>query len=768
MRILKISVSISLLIILLILVSACRNNGSGSSDLDNNKDIGVTGTFDDFDIEKHIYLPHEIDMADLEGLWDPVGGAITHGDSIVCWYHDYADIIVLELTPDGNTRSETRLPGLDSLYSVNGLFLTDDDLYAVVAATSGADDEVSLVYIVYDDRGTEISKQKLFDIPGYFSSFTRLEYVIVTDNNIVVVTESNNNQTLHLLTTGGEKLGELSASRVKGITQLRDGRIVALFNEGASSSLREIDFNTGSWGGTHNLAISNAGQLIPAAAALPYDFFVDAGGYLIGYVLETDKQTPLINWLESGIAVSPQHHIGMLPNNDVFALHSGYMPFAGSSGVFINLAVFARSLRADIDQQRTIITIGGLYFSPELRTEIANFNRESKDYQIEIVDYYSEDLGSDASRLRFNVDLIAGKGPDILVESNFGENTVFLADLYTFIDADPELDRIDFFPNVLRALERPAGTLPFIANNFTIITMIAKRETAELLTPFTFNTILQNLDESDPYALAGDFLIGIHLVGNAVSNSEGFIDWDNRQANFINDEFINLLEIAARLPEDYSSTFRNMEDDYKNLREGKQLLLPYYLNRTNDFRVTKAQIGDIVTVGVPTFLGGQNIVHVMGDIGIYARSPNQDAAWSFIRRLLLPDANVENTLTAGSTLLGFPLRIDKFEKQIAESMVKKYWEHDFPMLGGVAGEEEPQFHVGSEGLLGIPIYAMTEDEAHELRAIINSATVGTRSDMTVWAIIEDEFKAFTNGVRSSADTARIIQNRVQTYLSEQG
>jgi hypothetical protein len=220
-----------------------------------------------------------------------------------------------------------------------------------------------------------------------------------------------------------------------------------------------------------------------------------------------------------------------------------------------------------------------------------------------------------------------------------------------------------------------------------------------------------------------------------------------------------MLEIAARLPDNFEFVSIDTDEEYGRLRNGEQLLLDFTLRDPEWFRTAKARMGNIVVIGYPTYTGGQSMIQTFGSVGIYALSPNQDAAWSFIRRLLLPDARFDANIA-------IPLRIDIFEERITELMVKEFWDEDIPAFGVVAGEEKPKFYAGYG--FNAPIFAMTEEEAMEIRAIIDSAVVGVRSDQTVWDIIEEEFQNFKNGFRSSADAARIIQNRVQTYLNELG
>jgi len=294
--------------------------------------------------------------------------------------------------------------------------------------------------------------------------------------------------------------------------------------------------------------------------------------------------------------------------------------------------------------------------------------------------------------------------------------------------------------------------------------MLAKRETADLLNPLTYDTVLQYLDGSDPFAFAGQWSFKDSFIYGAVFSSDDFIDWEKGQVNFDTEEFINLLEIAMRLPDHSETAHFSFGDEYLRLRNGEQLLLSLFLSGTNQFRIVKEYIGDIVAIGEPTSIGGRNIIITPREIGIYAKSPNQDAAWSFIRQMLLPETEIESHFFGG---VGIPLRIDKFEDQIAELMIQEFWEEDLPNIDVVAGDIKPYTFI-YDGLHEISMYAMTEEEAQEIRSIIESAAVGNRSDDSIFWILAEEYHAFLEGIRSAADTARIIQNRVQTYLNEQG
>lgn len=63
---------------------------------------------------------------------------------------------------------------------------------------------------------------------------------------------------------------------------------------------------------------------------------------------------------------------------------------------------------------------------------------------------------------------------------------------------------------------------------------------------------------------------------------------------------------------------------------------------------------------------------------------------------------------------------------------------------------------------------VTEEDIKACKELIESADIIVREDSSVLSIIEEEAAAYFAGDKTAEETAKIIQNRVQTYLSEQG
>ena len=363
---------------------------------------------------------------------------------------------------------------------------------------------------------------------------------------------------------------------------------------------------------------------------------------------------------------------------------------------------------------------------------------------------------------------MTGTGPDILFSSNDGTFTARapLLDLYTFIDADPELSRSDFFPNILQGLERADGLLPMITQNFTIQTMTGTVQTLGHINNWTFPAFFALGEEHRhiPNPFSDNRSKKQFLSYMMIYTLNEFIDMEAYKANFDSESFITLLEMTTFFSEAIDPDLRpSLIDKYFKVQRGEQILAFDSLADVSFFHIISYIIGDsIFAIGFPTADGGQHIA-LPGDLfGINAASLYADAAWSFIRTLLLESADVE---------LGFPLHIDLFNERVDEVMAPAY-EKDIG--GNYMYDSDGNLIYTCHIRLTTPdgtmllIYEMTEAAERELRRIINSAKVRHfLSTPELWHIINEELDNFLDGVRSAEATARSLQSRVQRYLSEQ-
>ncbi|MCL2562899.1 MAG: hypothetical protein FWE08_02555 [Oscillospiraceae bacterium] len=535
---------------------------------------------------------------------------------------------------------------------------------------------------------------------------------------------------------------------------LRDGRIVGmLWDDAGNPTLREIDPATGEWN-DEDIPVTAPGvlRLFSAWEDADFDLLMDNGSYLFGYNLQSGERTLILNWLETGFTDMSSAHVLFLDDGRIFVLMQTEDWLGDEEGWHIETAMIllTPTPRADLPE-RVTITLGGFWLSSDIMREIAAFNRESRTHRIELIDYnrYNTETDHGIGFSRFQMDLLTGGGPDII----FGAGEIMadaglLVDLNPFLVTDPELNRADFFPNVLNAMETPDGTLPWITNEFSIRTMIGRMETVGHIDTWTHADLLALMETPAPYPL-GFWVTGQSFI---MEMMPAFIDWHRMEANLDSEAFIRLLEVASRLPASAPEAVHGVVSAFIHIPQGEQLLSMAFLGGIETYRVYAAALENITTLGMPTDAGGAHMIHLdMNRVGINVASDRAEDAWAFVRRLLLPAAEVSE--------YRFPLRIDLYEAGIAEAMTPRMSEDED------GNEAEVPLTIQQFGF-SIELYAMTTAEAQSLRAIIDTAQPGGRYAPELWEMALEELLPFFAGDRTAADTARIIQNRVRIYLLE--
>jgi hypothetical protein len=733
--------------ILALLLVACDgdNHGSDYATIDVVR-ITATGSVDNTVIENYIYVTEKIDM---QYLAYQIQGAMLQDNRI---YYRYADsesnIVVISMTVDGGNRQSTQLPVSEGLISIGSVRFSDNGNIEVFYSVSRGFGDSSLIHRVYTSQGVELSNAYLSDILPPDIQMFNIGDMLFTEMgySALTVTAGNIGFEVLLFDSSKELIGHLSLGFGENILKLSDGRIVVWNSERENSNLREIRFDTGDFGETFTLSVQSFQNLACAGDSDEYDLLLFDGTNIIGYEINSATATPLFNWFEVNLGVAGDFHIGFLQDERMFVIYSR----ADATGWNTELFLLTRTDRDELTDQPTIITVGGIWVSQNVRGLVTLFNRNNHEYQIEIR-CYDTLYGWEAGLTRFNLDMIAGQGPDVIVGQSVEtlENTEFLTCLYSFIDADYELDRNVFLPSILRGLESNDGRLQLISNNFDIFLFSALSETVEQVGELTFENIIRWLSEADSRHLGPEWFNREWLVRESLlSFSDEFINWDDGVANLNNPEFINLLNVAATLPEPEQFGFRSEIDD---LRDGNQLFDFDILTDVNGLRggrrVAFGEIwaSEMIPVGVPSNNPGQHefVTDIGTLVGINAGSVHPETAWNFVKLFLMPDGIVSGR--------GIPLRIDLFEGLIDEAMTPHV----------VNGEE-----VARADILGNRFYAMTEEDAAAFLEVVNNTTIRQRRNETLENIINESLQPFFAGGATAEDTARVMQSRISIFLAE--
>lgn len=412
--------------------------------------------------------------------------------------------------------------------------------------------------------------------------------------------------------------------------------------------------------------------------------------------------------------------------------------------------------RAD---DRQIITVGGDSIDEVLRQAADSFNWSNTEYRVKLLDYSdtaAAEAGYASGLEMLQRQLIQGEGPDVVLLStsmSAGDmlNKGLFVDLYPLIDVDAELSREDLVPGLLTACEMD-GTLPLVPPAFRVLTVVGSAQKLGPAMGWTWEEFnAATAGHPTPY-YGFDRLT--QLWDQLLIGGDQFIDYAAGKAYLDSPAFVQMLETSARYPAqmDYNA------DAKQKIAAGENLLHIVSCSDLNHVVPDTYYFdGPIVYKGFPTQDGGTGSAFTAEyQFGIRSTGENIEAAWSFVRTLLLPETQDHIAQTVG---VGIPLRMDSIQKMMEEKQQDEQANYTIPSDIPFPPTPE-QTSYFSRGL--------TQQECNDFMALILATDTMFRYDGAVYSIVFEEADAFYNGMRNAEEAAALIQSRVQTYLAEQG
>lgn len=495
-----------------------------------------------------------------------------------------------------------------------------------------------------------------------------------------------------------------------------------------------------------------------------YDLYLYDAMALYGYKMGDADKTEIMNFIDSDLDTSYMNGLVVMDDETLVMLQYNYEA-NNYEGEFI----FSRLLKVDPAdvKDKTVLQLacyGNLW---EIRPRVIAFNKNNENYRIQITDYQNYDEAEDwmAGINRLNNDIVSGNVPDILYLnaqmpiSSYVSKGLF-ADLYPFIDNDPDMKREDFLENILEAYSVD-GKLYQLVPSFGVNTVVGKTKYVGSTSGWTLAD-LQALIPSLPEGMEifaemtqDSFLYSIMNLGGGQ-----FVDWKNGTCNFDSDEFVSLLEFCNTFPKEIDYETMYNDDSYWTkwetmYREDQTLLSQLYLSRFHQYLEYRyGSFGEEITmIGFPSAPGNGAVINADLNIAISAKSKNQDGAWEFLREYLLSD--YQSTIS-----YGWPLRLDRLEELKAEAKQKPYWED--PVTGEREEYDDTYYLNGEE--IALPI--MTDEEIQYVMDILTGASEVAVYDSDLQNIIVEEAAAYFSGQKSAKEVAGIIQSRASIYVSE--
>lgn len=429
---------------------------------------------------------------------------------------------------------------------------------------------------------------------------------------------------------------------------------------------------------------------------------------LIDYGIECDSMGNVV-----------QYDDGMIVGWNISNIDIGYRVYVfipgeksvqpqGTAGVELTLAV----LEADSSVKATVV----------------DFNKSQNDIYIVIREYGAGGKSADDAYAELNASIVAGNGPDIIALKSGDNHRVLvesgaLENLQEYVD-NSELIREEDYIKAAWEIGKCGDVLFGIPTEFSVQTMAAKSSIVGEQCGIDVEGVRKLYEKNPEMALRSEeskLSVLDMCIGNQVLN---FIDDEKKTADFDKEEFYEILTFANTFPEEPKSDSREI------------LFYDCWMYSVNSLIQVYKELGtkQVTFIGYPTADGSFGCLMNQGNYmyGICSQSNNKEECWRFIEYYI-------------SNRYG-----QELPKQFStrKDILVKQFEQEF-------AERESEL----EGF-------RLEEVLADLEAICEQPRNMQRWDVIPAEIILEEVQPFFAGERDAKQTAKIIQNRIQTYLSE--
>lgn len=571
-------------------------------------------------------------------------------------------------------------------------------------------------------------------------------------------------QKIYVFSPDGALLREIEMDDwVNQTVLLSDGRVGAVTSGRRGGCVCVLDLDKGSV--TEEMDLSNWPQRCYPGSG-DYAFLYTSGTKLYGYVTAEKKEDELVNLLDCDLSVQSLNWLRGAEDGSFLAYCV--------DGQEIDRVELKQVERSSLPEKR-VLTLGTM--QPDAVSEqVMRFNRTHSDVRIQILDY-SEYLSGDTldsmldSVNKMNTQIMAGEMPDLLALENLPYEQLaakgLLEDLYPYLDADPDFAREDFLPQVLRAAEMD-GKLYQIASGYRISTMIGAASVVGTEPGWT----IPQLEQAFAAMPEGCEILGPYSTRDMVllellfADMNSYVNWQQGTCDFDNADFCALLTFCGRFPAqvDYGA---DLGSEYGRVAQGKQMLMECNIGSFEDLGYSDQYFGGTCTyIGFPVRSGSGSFLVLDNGFAMSASCSDKEAAWDFLRLFLQADYQRNQ--------YGLPLRQDVFQEQLEDAMRIEYLRNeDGQYVLDENGDRIPQSRGGmgvadeGGGMFSFEYYGLSQEQADRFLALVDSASYMPGMNMKIFEIVNAEAAPFFNGERSAEDTAKIIQNKVSLYLSEQ-
>ena len=583
------------------------------------------------------------------------------------------------------------------------------------------------------------------DMPAYVAGL-----VVDNDGNMII---TNSESFIIAYDNAGKKVADISLQGYgNGLIKGADGTVYYSYMDDMSweTVFAPVDIKGGKLGEkVTGVEIYNSGNIyIDSNNKL----WMTDGNDLITFDMKSEEKNKVLNWLDYDINGNDIRMFYIDSDGTYVAYTESYAENAMECE-WITLEESEEPLTDKI-----VLTYATFGTDSDVTDAIIRFNKNNETYRIKVVDYYNNE-DYEAGMNAYDQAILKGDMADIINVDwsqyrSYARKGLY-EDLNVWMDSDKEIDKKDYFENVIKAYEVD-GKLCAVPLSFTVSTLIGKTSVWGEETGIAMQKVADVMRDLPKDVELMDYTSKMGWLSISMQGAIGnFVDWETGECFFDSEEFITMLEVANQFPEEVNYDEQDLSTPEK-VQQGKVLLYGEYYSDITGYQVTKAIFRDDITaVGYPGVKGNGAILENPGSVlAISKQSEYKEGAWEFVKYMLSEEYQ-SNYIRYNN-----PIHKGAFEKQMVEAAKAEYYKNE-------KGEEveSPKMTYGWDNF-EVSVYHATEEDIKEYRELLEGATVLASYDEEIMSMIEEEVESFFAGKKSAKDVANIIQGRVKIYVNE--
>ncbi|MCQ2515836.1 MAG: extracellular solute-binding protein [Saccharofermentans sp.] len=397
---------------------------------------------------------------------------------------------------------------------------------------------------------------------------------------------------------------------------------------------------------------------------------------------------------------------------------------------------------------------------------MCRFNESNPDYFIQIdtryvIDKFFESNNGEDYTIRseraqqalgnqLTVDLIAGVGPDIIVDgASYSQlnNADYLLDLSDYVAG---LDSSSYFTNIIDEA-RTDGQIFQLPVTYYVEGIVTD---AANVTPgqvgFTYdeylefiNTVCNGRDAVGSSSQTDFFLLGLTLMPDLMT-VDGSV-------NYNNDAFISLAEFTR---DHIYNAIETGEEDY--IEEEPAAHLQHINDMFSYLNSIMGYANERALLGLPTYDGRGPLVSSFNSVGVVANlsSNDQAACLEYVSFLIDDDTQYQLGIEAG-----IPINRNAFTA-VGEDFVDMY---NTNLEMSLANMSEAQIRANGKNPNPLDYSTIAEFEN-----LITTTGTWVTTDGAINAIIREEIPAYFEGQKTLEQIIEVLENRIHTMVNERG